>query len=93
VKISTVTVSRTIQAKQYEPIVFTVSAELGEGEDPMAVSRNLLLLVKRVLFDATNRMRLDLKPPIDEEMAPLFAEDEARSAVRARPGQGVSDDH
>ncbi len=75
-KISTVAVSRTIQLKQYEPVTITYTAELAEGDDVGVASRTLLAQVKNALYHASGKMRHDLAPPLAEEMAPLFEEEQ-----------------
>lgn len=72
-KITTITVTRTMQVRQYEPLVLGVSAELGEADDPLGVYFELLELVRDSLYAASGRMRQDLAPPRPNNAALPFA--------------------
>lgn len=61
-RLATITVTRTVQVKQYEPLVFSATLELSPDENPGPAATWLNGYVRAVLFDETQHMRADLGP-------------------------------
>lgn len=73
--ITSITVSRTIQLHQNEPLALSATAELAEGENASAEALELLELLRSILFVASGRMRRDLAPAREGRPLPLGLDD------------------
>lgn len=77
IKEISVSLSRKLQLKQYEPVNFNyaATAELEEGEDPREAYRELKKLVKKQLDNSVaaverwKKLQMDTKDRIDAELA------------------------
>jgi len=61
-KVTTITVTRTIQIRQYEPYVVSATAEVEDGVPPFLVATHLGQLVDLALWEASHKTRRDLAP-------------------------------
>ena len=61
-KVTTITVSRTIQVRQYEPLAVSATIELEPDDQPGSAGLWVLNYVRSVLYEETQAMRADLAP-------------------------------
>jgi hypothetical protein len=59
----TITLARTVQVRQYEPLTVTYGGDLADGEDPSAAATELLERVRAFFWDATGHARTEFAPP------------------------------
>lgn len=74
-KVTSITVTRTIQIKQYEPLCIAATADIAAGQNAVGEAFELLELVREILFTASGAMRADLRP---QQMALPLAWDDPR---------------
>lgn len=60
--IRTITLARTIQVRQYEPLALTLSADLADGEDAADAYRELIERMRSFFWHATDHMRAEFAP-------------------------------
>jgi hypothetical protein len=61
-RVTTITVTRTIQVRQYEPLAVSATIELEPDDDPGPAATWVLGYVRAVLYTETQQLRADLAP-------------------------------
>lgn len=88
-KVKTITCEHTRQVKPFEPVRFAITAEIGEGENPIEAAKKLQELVLMVIYkdDAKQRDHL-LQSLIYDTVAPVTRTPNA--PINGKPLNGAS---